>query len=138
MMLIETYLDKSPIHGIGAFTTHFVPKGTKVWEYTPGLDLMLSDDTVERLPKVQCEAVLHYSYRVAQHQIILCCDNARHFNFSATPNTMGTLEGVSSALEEFVSYACRDIEEGEELTFSVLEDMEALARLGPELYSSLL
>jgi len=44
MLLIKTYLDKSPIHGIGVFAGEFIKKGTQVWEFNPLIDIILTPE----------------------------------------------------------------------------------------------
>ena len=132
-MLVRNYLDKSSIHGLGVFAGEVIRKGTKIWEFTPSIDLILTENDVSRLSNIQTEWLLTYVYReLTIGKLILCSDNAKYFNFSATPNTGGSGE------DTFSSYAIRDIKEGEELTFSVSEDIDAKSKLGSVIYQSLL
>ncbi len=129
MMLVSNYLDRSPIHGIGIFARDFIPKGTRVWEFTPGCDQVYSDEQLAALLPIQREIILFYCYvEQGLEGTVLCCDNARHFNYSDTPNC-GPGDHV---VEGYVStVALRDIAEGEELTFSIEEDADASRKLGP-------
>lgn len=134
MLLVKTYLNNSPIHGIGVFADQFIPKGTKIWEFTEGFDKIVSEDDLQRLTDVQRRSILFYSYReIKINQIILCCDNARHFNFSLTPNTSST----SANDDDISSYALHSIQQGEEFTFSVDEDLDAKDKLSHDVYQSL-
>lgn len=132
MFLISTYLDKSPIHGIGVFANQFVPKGTKIWEFTPGFDSIFSEEALSTLLKEQRDIIIFYGYREPKiDQVVLSCDNARHFNFAVNPNTGGNEAMID---DRWGSYALRDIARGEELTYSVYEDLDAFDKLGPALY----
>lgn len=122
MLLVQTYLDRSPIHGIGLFAGEFIPKGTVIWSFTPGLDLKLRPGRVERLPEPARAWVLHYGYYLAdEKRWVVCVDDARFFNHSADPNTRNTRTTV----------ALRDIEKGEELT-SDYHEFDGRDRMGAE------
>ena len=38
-MTVKTIIKESDIHGIGLFADEFIPKGTKIWEFTPNFDI---------------------------------------------------------------------------------------------------
>lgn len=105
MLIVKTYLDKSPINGIGLFAGEFIPKGTKIWIFTPKLDLAFKKIEVKN--KNIFEYLNKYCYRYNGYYI-LCMDDARFINHSDTPNTN----------DEKFPYviANKDIKEGEELT----------------------
>lgn len=128
MMLVRNYIDKSPIHGIGVFAGEFIPAGTCIWELTPGCDQVYTDEMLAALEPVQREIILFYGYiEPGMEGVILCCDNARHYNFSTEPNS-GSDERAKHGARS--TYALRDIAEGEELTFAVEEDVDAARKLG--------
>ena len=128
MMLVRNYIDKSPIHGMGVYAGQFIPKGTCIWEMTPGCDQIYSADMLAALTPVQREIVLFYGYvEPGVEGVVLCCDNARHYNFSGDPNS-GSDERWKNGARP--TYALRDIAEGEELTFAVDEDDDAARKLG--------
>ena len=33
MLLVKTYLDRSPIHGLGVYAAERIRKGTKIWRF---------------------------------------------------------------------------------------------------------
>lgn len=128
MMLVRNYIDKSPIHGIGVFAGEFIPAGTCIWELTPGCDQIYTDEMLAELEPVQREIILFYGYvEPGMEGVILCCDNARHYNFSTDPNSGSDDRAKHGARS---TYALRDIAEGEELTFAVEEDVDAARKLG--------
>src|SRR5947209_11395104 len=112
MMLVKTYLDRSPINGIGIFAAEFIPEGTVLWEFNPLVDVRLTDEEISQLSLPCQEQVRKYSYKeIPTGLYVLCNDDARFFNHSSTPNCLDT--GVSGS---DVTYARRDIYPGEELT----------------------
>ena len=114
MLLIESYLDKSPIHGFGIFSSEFIPKGTMVWEFTPGLDLEWTENEFKNLPEKVKKYILHYGWLdpvTRMHRFPF--DHDRFINWSNNPNVGGTSDSI---------FALRDIQKGEELTFPFEED----------------
>ncbi len=129
MMLVRNYVGRSSIDGFGVFAGEFVPKGTMVWEFTEGCDQVYSDELLASLLPVQREVILHYGYvEPGMKGVVLCCDNARHFNYALDPNCGPGGEMKAGTISTF---AMRDIQPGEEFTFSVEEDDDALRKLGP-------
>jgi len=114
MLLIKSYLEKSSIHGFGMFASEFIPKGTKVWEFTPGLDREWTPEQFSELPQKAQEYILHYGWLdpvTNMHRFPF--DHDRFINWSEHPNVGGTSDEI---------FALRDIKEGEELTFPFEED----------------
>lgn len=120
MLLVKTRLQPSPIHGLGVFATERIPAGSEVWRFTPGFDLDVDPERVQRLPENRRDWLLHYGYVDARlHRYILCCDDARFINHSSVPNVR-----TEHGLDRYgVDVAVCDIEPGEELTvdYVVLE-----------------
>jgi uncharacterized protein len=109
VLLIETEIRNSDIHGIGLFCKKAISKGTKVWEFHPLFDIALNDDNIELLPSVALEFLKIYGYRsVATREFIVNLDFSRHMNHSDTPNLIS---------DENSNYFARDdIAAGTELT----------------------
>jgi len=97
MLIVKTRIAPSAIQGIGLFAMEFIPKGTVIWEFTPGFDAYVKAEDVHRLPLPAKFQMLKYCHRdqVTGHYV-LCADDARYFNHSEV--------------------AARDIQPGEELT----------------------
>ncbi len=128
MMLVENYLDKSPIHGIGVFARNLVPQGARIWEFTPGFDQVFREEDLARLPRLQQDIIRFYGYvEIGGSAVVLCCDNARHYNFDGRPNSGPGDHKVRGFVSTF---ALRDILPGEEFTYSVDEDVDADRKLG--------
>lgn len=86
MLLIKTYLDQSPIHGLGVFAAEAIPKGTKIWCFVEGFDRAWSPRQFAKLPKEAQEFVAYYGYRV-DGEILLTVDNDHFINHSDDSNT---------------------------------------------------
>ncbi|MFH1649924.1 MAG: SET domain-containing protein [Candidatus Woesearchaeota archaeon] len=114
MLLVGTYLDTSKIQGIGLFAAEFIPKGTLVWRFTPGLDFVLKKKDLDELPEIAKSWVLRYAYyNKDEGGYVVCIDDARFFNHSETPNTDNS--------DKADTIAKMDIQKGEELTCNYFE-----------------
>ena len=111
MLLIQTELKDSGIHGLGVFAKDKIKKGEAVWRFDPVFDLKLPCDT-EYAPIIQ-DMLSHYGYTVEEDGMrffVLCGDNARFMNHSERANTL------SSEDDPYTDIATLDIEAGEEIT----------------------
>jgi uncharacterized protein len=106
MLLVKTYLDKSPIHGIGVFAGEFIRKGTKIWRFVEGFDQFYSRKRFARLPKPARDYIGQHGYRV-DGEILFTADNDHHMNHADRPNTY---------LRNGYAIARRNIRKGEEIT----------------------
>ncbi len=115
MLLVKTRLGLSSIHGIGLFADQDIPKGTHVWEFTPGFDQEIRREDLARIPEASRPDFLKYSYTSKKNgqYYILCCDDARFFNHNDNPNVISV---PSNNGHEDIDVAARDIQRGEELT----------------------
>lgn len=107
MLLIDTKVAPSKIHGVGLTTTHFIPKGTVIWMHDDSIDRIYYHKSLVALPIRVREIISLYGWREGNY-VIFPGDNARFTNHSPDPNCgPGTNE---------TSVALRDIQPGEELT----------------------
>ena len=106
MLLVNTYLDKSAIHGLGVFAGQFIRKGTKIWRFVEGFDRFYSPKQFARLPKPARDFIKFHGYRV-DGEILLTVDHDRHMNHADEPNTF---------LKAGYAIARRNIRKGEEIT----------------------
>jgi hypothetical protein len=113
MLLVPTRLAQSPIHGLGVFALAPIAKGTPVWRFEPGLDMTFVPDIAARFPEHARAFFSRYGY-LDRHlnRLILCFDDARFVNHSATPNVATDYARDPHGLD----VALRDIAAGEELT----------------------
>ena len=115
MILVKTYIGPSSIHGLGVFAQEFIAQGTKVWEITPGMDLEWKPTEFIDLPYPAQQYIQHWGYQDPDTlNYRLSFDNDRFMNWSTNPNILG------SSTETF---AVRDIDKDEELTYPYAEDL---------------
>lgn len=111
MMIVETELKPSGIHGIGIFLLQPVRKGDLIWQYDSRIDRVYSDWEIESLPAHIQNYLQTYSTWHKQTGLwVLCGDNGRHFNHSDTPNTIS--DGIAFGRD----FAADDMDVGTELT----------------------
>ena len=111
MLLVETELRPSSIHGIGVFLLEPVRTGEPIWRFDSRVDRVYCDEEIETLPGHAREFLRTYStWHEATRLWILCGDNGRHFNHSDTPNTLSLGAGVGDDV------AAEDLPAGTELT----------------------
>jgi SET domain-containing protein len=112
MLLVKTYLDRSPIHGIGVFAGERIPKGTVIWRWSAEIDLLLTAEQVAALHPAARGQIEKYTYLDRNlGKLVLCGDDARFFNHSGSPNCHDYPDERGGT-----TVAARDIERGEELT----------------------
>lgn len=108
MLTVKTYLEKSPVNGLGCFADEFIPKGAIIWRMQHNFDVILTDEQYNALPQIAKEWVNHYGYyNQKEGGHVLCMDNAKYLNHSDLPNTDDT--------GEFITTAKMDINKGEEI-----------------------
>jgi uncharacterized protein len=114
-LLVNAYVAPSSIAGMGVFAAERIPKGTRVWEFTPGFDLVYDD--IARFHPLVVAHLTTYCYRI-DGKYVFCADHAKFFNHADDP---------SCGDDDEYTFAARDIEAGEELTsdyrrFGVTDD----------------
>ena len=111
MMMVDTELRSSSIHGLGVFLLEPVRKGDLIWRFDARIDRVYSLDEVASLPEhVQRYLRTYSTWNEAAGLYVLCGDNGRFFNHSEDPTT------VSNAISFGEDHAVRDLAAGEELT----------------------
>jgi SET domain-containing protein len=111
MMMVETVLRPSQIHGLGVFLVEPVRRGQLIWRFDSRVDRVYTPSELEGLPAHVQRYLQTYSTWHAQSGLyVLCGDNGRYFNHSETPST------VSNAISFGEDHAARDLAPGEELT----------------------
>jgi len=128
MLLIETRVAPSAIHGLGLFALKKISRGTPVWKFQPGFDREFSADEFSAL---LLPAQLHLRWFAfldcANGNWILSGDHACFMNHATEPNT-----GASpDAHAPVITVALRDIATDEEITCDYFAfDAEAGKKLG--------
>ncbi len=108
MLCVETKIAASNVQGIGLFANQAIPRGTVVWRFMPGFDLLMPKESIEKLSEPAKKQFYNYAYLDKAHgEYLLCSDDARFFNHSDQPNCDDGKEDVTIAM--------RDIQPGEEL-----------------------
>lgn len=111
MMMVETELKPSPIHGLGVFLLEAVGRGELIWRFDARIDRVYTDEEMATLPHHMQRYLRTYSTWHAETGLyVLCGDNGRYFNHSEIPTT------VSNAISFGEDRAMRDLAAGEELT----------------------
>lgn len=114
MLLVNTKIGPSKIHGIGLFADEYIPKGKMIWRFDNDIDRQFTEEVILKLPMIAQRYLTKYAWKGLKTGIYcLSTDNAKHFNHSKECNTR--LEYIKNEPEGVV-YATRDIEIGEELT----------------------
>ena len=112
MLQVKTYLDKSPIHGIGVFASEFIPKDTLVWAMHD-LDMMIDKQYFNALPEIAQEFIrIHADWDKQLQMITMSFDNDKFMNHSFHPNIRN---------DNQKTFADRDIQKGEEMTINYYE-----------------
>jgi uncharacterized protein len=111
MMMVDTVLKQSRIHGLGVFLVEPVERGQLIWRFDARVDRVYTPAEVASLPAHIQRYLRTYSTWHAQSGLyVLCGDNGRYFNHSEAPST------VSNAISFGEDHAARDLAAGEELT----------------------
>ena len=111
MMMVETELRPSPIHGLGVFLLEPVRQGGLIWRFDSRIDRVYAPAEIASLPAhVQRYLKTYGTWHAGAGLYVLCGDNGRYFNHAATPST------VSNAISFGDDHAARDLAAGEELT----------------------
>lgn len=111
MMMVDTELGQSAIHGIGVFLTQPVAKGELIWKFDSRIDKVYCEDELACLPpRAQAFLRTYSTWHDGVKLWVLCGDNGRHFNHSDTPNTLS--DGAAFGTD----IAAEDLPAGTELT----------------------
>jgi uncharacterized protein len=103
MLMVQTELRASPIHGIGVFLSEPVRAGQLIWRFDSRIDRIFADAELAEMPDHLQRFLRTYStYHAGLGLWMLCGDNGRHFNHSDMPNTrsLGIAFGDDVAAEE--------------------------------------
>jgi hypothetical protein len=111
MMMVDTELKPSLIHGLGVFLLAPVRAGELIWRFDSRVDRVYSEEEVDSLPEhIQRYLRTYSTWHEQSGLYVLCGDNGRYFNHSDAPST------ISNAISFGEDRAARDLAAGEELT----------------------
>jgi SET domain-containing protein len=110
MLLVDVFLDKSPIQGLGVFAKQRIAKGTLIWQLDLRFDRLIETAIYEAQTGPVKDYLDRYAYpkRSDPRFIVFEADDARFMNHNDDPNCDFSKEQVAHAL--------RDIAAGEEMT----------------------
>lgn len=115
MLLIETYLAPSEIHGIGVFAAAPVLPGDVIWIFEPTLDRIVYPCDLQRLPPHSVAFLeSHAEFYPDRGVFVLSGDHDRFTNHADDPNTGHSCEGPHNPFTPVI--ATRRIAQGEEIT----------------------
>lgn len=127
MMMVDTELRPSGIHGIGVFLLEPVKKGELIWQFDSRIDRVYSDEEIASLPeRAQNFLRIYSTYNEGTALWVLCGDNGRHFNHSSSPNT------ISNGIAFGQDHAAEDLAAGTELTSDYTTICDSVRRGGME------
>jgi SET domain-containing protein len=125
MMMVETEVRPSAIHGLGVFLLEPVPKGGLIWRFDSRIDRVYVEAEVASLPAhIQAYLRTYSTWHEDTGLFVLCGDNGRFFNHSDTPST------VSDAISFGEDHAIRDLAAGDELTSDYTTICDSVRRNG--------
>lgn len=86
MLSVPTYVAPSPISGVGLFAAVPLSAGSRIWQYTEGVDWRIPPEDFEAFPEPYRSRLRHYVYQEESGLLVLCGDNAKYMNHSEEPN----------------------------------------------------
>jgi SET domain-containing protein len=110
MFLVNVYLDRSPLEGIGVFAKQSIAKGTLVWQFDSRFDRLIPNEVWESTTGTVKDYLDRYCYPSRENpgHIVFEADDARYMNHADAPNC--------DISKEKAMYALRDIAARDELT----------------------
>jgi SET domain-containing protein len=127
MFVINTYIAKSAIEGVGVFTAEAVKKGQVISKFEPDFDRLVPTDDYLNAPPHLKALLDRYAFPHPENPdvVVYEVDNSRFMNHSDKPNTDYSDFAAGRAL-------C-DIPAGEELTCNYNSFFTGYELLPPEL-----
>ncbi len=127
MFIINTYIAKSAIEGVGVFTAEAIAKGQVISKFEPDFDRLVPTPDYLAAPPHLKALLDRYAFPHPERPefIVYEVDNSRFMNHSDNPNTDYSDFAAGRAL--------RDIAAGEELTCNYTKFFTGYELLPPEL-----
>ncbi len=127
MFIINTYIAKSDIEGVGVFTAEALTKGQIISRFEPDFDRLVPTEEYLNAPPHLKALLDRYAFPHPDKPnfIVYEVDNSRFMNHAKNPNTDYSDFAAGRAL--------RDIAAGEELTCNYDDFFEGYELLPPEL-----
>ena len=82
MMLIDTYLDKSKIHGVGVFSNQNVKKGERIKEVRPEFEIEFNSENLPKMPLSLAKFIDTHSHERGRgsNTLVIGIDNEKYLN----------------------------------------------------------
>lgn len=107
-MIIKNYVAPSDIHGVGVFAGEDITKGTCIYEFVEGVDVVMTRDQAAAYGAEFARFMRIFAYvDPADRTMVISIDNSRFMNHADQPNT---------AWDERYGWATRNIEKDHEIT----------------------
>ncbi len=107
-MLVKNYVAPSGIHGVGVFAGERIAKGTRIYEFVDGVDIVMTREQAAAYGAEFARFMRIFAYvDPTDRTMVISVDNSRFMNHADQPNT---------EWDENFGWASRDIEKGEEMT----------------------
>ena len=105
-LLIDTYLDKSKIHGVVVFSKENVNKGEQIKEERPEFEIEFNKNKLPSMPLALAKLIDTHAYerKIGSGILVLGIDNEKYLNHSTDPSVND--DGI----------ALKDINIGDEIT----------------------
>lgn len=108
MLLVDHYVDRSKIHGLGVFACKPIEAGSLVWRFDPMFDVEIPVSLLDRLPTEDVKIILsHAEYFENLGVFRLGNDGDMFMNHSKVPSLLDFGDEMRAA---------RDLDAGAELT----------------------
>ena len=119
MMLIDTYLDKSKIQGVGVFAKENAKKGERIKEVRPEFEIEFNSDNLPKMPLALANFINTHSYQreLGSKILVMGIDNEKYLNHSDDPNV------------DDEGYALKDIKIGNEITINYKDFDDSVEKL---------
>ena len=92
MLLIDHYVAKSTIHGLGVYSADFVPEGQKVWEFHPAINKIVPVAEFKGLPRyVRLQIESRSEYLREQNAFLTSLDGDQFTNHSDDPKLIAAI-----------------------------------------------
>ena len=119
MLLIDTYLDKSKIQGVGVFAKENVKKGEKIKEVRLEFEIEFNSDNLPKMPLALAKFIDTHSYEreLGSKILVMGIDNEKYLNHSDDPSV------------DDEGYALKDIKIGDEITINYMDFDDSVEKL---------
>jgi SET domain-containing protein len=125
MLMVETELRPSSIHGVGTFLLEDVKAGDLIWRFDSRIDRIFSDTELTTMPeRLKAFLAMYSTFHEESGLWVLCGDNGRHFNHADEPNTISQGPAFGDDI------AASDLSAGTELTTNYFEICDAVRARG--------